>query len=65
MARRPAPRSRVPAGAGALADARSGLYPQESPGGWNLLGLAPDFHAVDLEKGPLLQVGDRVQFRPI
>lgn len=59
------PRSRVPAGAVALADARSGLYPQASPGGWNLLGHAPHFQAVDPDTGPVLQVGDRVIFRPL
>ncbi len=63
--RLPSPRSRVPAGAVALADGRSGLYPQESPGGWNLLGQAINFQAFDPEKGPIFQVGDRVKFRPL
>ncbi|BAJ31742.1 MULTISPECIES: allophanate hydrolase subunit 1 [Kitasatospora] len=36
--RRAAPRTRVPAGAVALADEFTGVYPRESPGGWQLLG---------------------------
>ncbi len=65
MPRLPSPRSRVPVGAVALADARSGIYPQESPGGWNLLGIAPHFQAFDADKGPLLRVGDRLRFQPL
>ncbi|MER5349266.1 allophanate hydrolase subunit 1 [Kitasatospora sp. NPDC002551] len=36
--RRAVPRTRVPAGAVALADEFTGVYPRESPGGWHLLG---------------------------
>ena len=36
--RRPAPRSRVPAGSVAIAAEYSAVYPRESPGGWHLLG---------------------------
>lgn len=32
------PRTRVPAGSVALAGSWSGIYPQESPGGWQLVG---------------------------
>jgi KipI family sensor histidine kinase inhibitor len=32
------PRTRVPAGAVAVADVWTGVYPRESPGGWRLLG---------------------------
>ncbi|MGH9458754.1 MAG: carboxyltransferase domain-containing protein, partial [Thermoanaerobaculia bacterium] len=32
------PRQRVPAGSFAVAGARAGIYPEASPGGWNLLG---------------------------
>ncbi|MFB7471330.1 allophanate hydrolase subunit 1 [Kitasatospora sp. NPDC056184] len=37
--RRAVPRTRVPAGAVALADEFTGVYPRESPGGWHLLGV--------------------------
>jgi KipI family sensor histidine kinase inhibitor len=36
--RRPSPRTRVPAGAVGLAGDFSGVYPRESPGGWQLIG---------------------------
>ncbi|WP_016697041.1 5-oxoprolinase subunit B family protein [Actinoalloteichus spitiensis] len=36
--RLPSPRLRVPAGAVAVADEFSAVYPRESPGGWRLLG---------------------------
>lgn len=36
--RRESPRSRVPAGSVGLAGEFSGVYPRESPGGWQLIG---------------------------
>lgn len=36
--RRPEPRTRVPAGSVGLAGEFSGVYPRESPGGWQLIG---------------------------
>ncbi|RKE22946.1 5-oxoprolinase subunit PxpB [Streptomyces sp. TLI_171] len=36
--RRAEPRTRVPAGAVAIADEYTGIYPRQSPGGWQLLG---------------------------
>lgn len=36
--RRAEPRTRVPAGALAIAGPYSAVYPRESPGGWNLIG---------------------------
>ena len=36
--RRTNPRAKVPAGAIGLADAFSGIYPREGPGGWQLIG---------------------------
>ncbi|HEY0475493.1 MAG TPA: allophanate hydrolase subunit 1, partial [Kribbella sp.] len=36
--RRTSPRTKVPAGSVALAGEFSGVYPRESPGGWQLLG---------------------------
>ncbi|MFE4517661.1 allophanate hydrolase subunit 1 [Kitasatospora sp. NPDC056783] len=38
LPRRAVPRTRVPAGAVAVADEFTGVYPRESPGGWHLLG---------------------------
>ena len=38
LPRRDTPRTRVPAGAVAIAATYSAIYPQESPGGWHLIG---------------------------
>ena len=61
--RRTSPRTRVPAGAVALAGEFSGIYPRESPGGWQLLGRT-DLVPFDLSREPaaLLRPGVRVRF---
>lgn len=40
--RRTTPRTRVPAGAVALAGPYTGVYPRPSPGGWQIVGRMPD-----------------------
>ena len=35
------PRQKVPRGAVAIADRQTAVYPAQSPGGWNLIGLCP------------------------
>ncbi len=61
--RRRSPRTRIPAGAVAVAGGFSGVYPKASPGGWQILGqtLVPMW---DLARDPpaLLQPGQRVRF---
>lgn len=61
--RRPSPRTRVPAGAVALAGEFSGIYPRTSPGGWQLVGRT-DVVVFDLSREPtaLLRPGNRVRF---
>jgi KipI family sensor histidine kinase inhibitor len=61
--RRESPRTKVPAGSVALAGEFSGVYPRESPGGWQLLGRT-EVAAFDLHRDPaaLLQPGRRVRF---
>jgi KipI family sensor histidine kinase inhibitor len=61
--RRATPRTRVPAGAVALAGRFSAVYPQESPGGWQLIGVT-EVPMWDLarEVPALLQPGFRVRF---
>lgn len=61
--RRDTPRPRVPVGAVALAGPYSGVYPRESPGGWQLLGRT-DAPLWDLDREPpaLLRPGARVRF---
>lgn len=64
--RRAAPRTRVPAGAVALAGGFSGVYPRASPGGWQLLGHT-DLAVWDLARDPpaLLRPGVRVRFTAV
>jgi KipI family sensor histidine kinase inhibitor len=57
------PRTRVPAGAVAIADRFSAVYPRASPGGWRLIGRT-DATLWDTERNPpaLLSPGTRVRF---
>lgn len=61
--RRAEPRTRVPAGAVGLAGEFSGIYPRESPGGWQLLGTT-DAVLWDADRQPpaLLTPGATVRF---
>ena len=60
------PRTQVPAGSVAIARTQAGIYPVESPGGWNLIGRTPLRLFDANESSPaLLQTGDRVRFRRI
>lgn len=57
------PRTRVPAGAVAVADGQTAVYPRGSPGGWRLIGTT-DLVVFDLARDPpaLIRPGDRVRF---
>ncbi|MDP9043857.1 MAG: allophanate hydrolase subunit 1, partial [Pseudomonadota bacterium] len=61
--RRATPRTRIPAGAVGLAGRFSGVYPQASPGGWQIVGVT-DVPMWDLQREvpALLQPGVRVRF---
>jgi KipI family sensor histidine kinase inhibitor len=61
--RRAEPRELVPAGSVALAGPYSGIYPRESPGGWQLIGSTTTV-LFDATRDPpaLLSAGDRVRF---
>jgi KipI family sensor histidine kinase inhibitor len=60
--RRAEPRERVPTGSVALAGPYSGIYPRESPGGWQLIGSTTTA-LFDTTRDPpaLLSAGDRVR----
>lgn len=66
IARRETPRTRVPVGSVGIGGPYTGVYPSDSPGGWNLLGRTPlrmwDEHR---DAPSILRPGDRVRFRPI
>ena len=63
VARRATPRTRVPAGAVALAGSFSAVYPQASPGGWQIIGVTTE-KMWDLDRAvpALVQPGFRVRF---
>lgn len=65
LPRRATPRTRVPAGALALAGAYTGVYPRPSPGGWQLIGRMPEPGGLwnpAREPAALLSPGVRVRF---
>jgi KipI family sensor histidine kinase inhibitor len=64
--RRAESRTRVPRGAVALAGEYAGVYPRESPGGWQLIGRT-DTAVFDLDREPaaLLRPGVRVRFTDV
>ena len=62
--RRSDPRTKVPVGSVGLAGEFSGIYPRESPGGWQLIGrTSAVLWDVDRENPALLTPGMWVQFR--
>ncbi len=66
LPRRPAPRMNVPRGSVGLADRQTGIYPQQSPGGWHILGKCP-IPLFDPERDPpcFIRLGDTVRFRSV
>ena len=61
--RRDSPRPRVPAGSVAIGGAQTGVYPLETPGGWQLIGRTPlRMFTPDSEPPCLLRAGDTVRF---
>ena len=64
--RRASPRLKVPAGSVAVAAGQTGVYPAETPGGWNLIGRCP-VKPYDAERAEpfLFHPGDRVRFQRI
>ncbi len=64
--RHAAPRTKVPAGSVGLAGEFSGVYPRESPGGWQLIGRTDAvLWDIDRAQPALLMPGMWVQFRAV
>ena len=64
--RKEQPRLAVPAGSVAIAGEQTGIYPFESPGGWNLIGRTPvRLFQPEADQPFLLKAGDTVCFQPI
>ena len=64
--RRATPRERVPAGSVGIAGRQTGVYPLETPGGWQIIGRTPlRLFRLDADPPALLRTGDGVRFRAI
>jgi inhibitor of KinA len=64
--RRESPRTAIPTGSVGIAGMQTGIYPIETPGGWQLIGKTP-LELFDLKRNSksLLKAGDIVKFYPI
>lgn len=64
--RRESPRTAIPAGSVGIAGMQTGVYPIETPGGWQLIGRTP-LKMFDLNRNTksLLKAGDIAKFYPI
>ncbi|XXM74357.1 5-oxoprolinase subunit PxpB [Lysinibacillus sphaericus] len=61
--RKKSPRMKIPAGSVGIAGDQTGVYPIETPGGWQLIGRTPlSLFQPDEETPSLLQAGDRIKF---
>ncbi|MGR5143438.1 5-oxoprolinase subunit PxpB [Photobacterium sp. DNB23_23_1] len=60
------PRKWIPSGSVGIANQQTAVYPNESPGGWQIIGNCPQtlFHPDQSPMAPF-QVGDQVKFTPI
>jgi KipI family sensor histidine kinase inhibitor len=64
--RLPTPRKHVPAGTVAIAGSQAGVYPVDSPGGWQLLGRTPvRIFDPNAARPTRLEPGDQVKFSTI
>lgn len=62
-ARKDTPRMLVKKGAVGIAGKQTGVYPQDSPGGWNIIGNCPVPIFDGTKKEPcFVSVGDQIQF---
>lgn len=60
------PRPLVPKGSVAIADGQTAVYPQDSPGGWNLIGRCPlELFSPQCDPFTPFAVGDTVIFEAI
>jgi len=64
--RRETPRSKIFAGAVGIAGMQTGIYPIETPGGWQIIGKTTiDLFDKENESPVLLKAGDRIRFIPV
>lgn len=60
------PRIRIPAGSVGIGGSQTGIYPMDSPGGWQLMGMTPvKTYDPEREVPILVEAGDYIRFVPI
>ena len=60
------PRKAIPAGSVGIGGSQTGIYPLESPGGWQLLGRTPiKTYDPEREEPILFEAGDYIRFVPV
>lgn len=64
--RKEVPRMKIEAGSVGIAGQQTGVYPMETPGGWQIIGQTPlCLFDMNRDKPSFLEAGDRVRFVPI
>ncbi|CAM1368463.1 Allophanate hydrolase 2 subunit 1 [Tenacibaculum sediminilitoris] len=64
--RKVTPRLQVPKGSVAIGGSQTGIYPQQSAGGWNIIGSTPiSLFDISKETPCFAKAGDKIQFVPI
>ena len=64
--RRQNPRAAIPAGSVGIAGQQTGIYPLETPGGWQIIGRTPlKLFDVNRQQPSLLKAGDKLKFEQI
>lgn len=60
------PRIRIPAGSVGIGGSQTGIYPLDSPGGWQLMGMTPvKTYDPSRETPILVEAGDYIRFVPV
>lgn len=60
------PRTNVSKGSVAIANLQTAIYPQNSPGGWNIIGKTPlNIFNKELENFSLIDINSQIKFIPI
>ncbi len=65
-ARHAEPRLSVVKGSVGIADTQTAIYPQQTPGGWQIIGNCP-IELFNINQDPMMpfEVGDKIRFEPI
>ena len=64
--RKETPRLKIPEGSVGIAGMQTGVYPIETPGGWQIIGRTPlQLFNIESSKKSLLKCGDIVKFKSI